>query len=185
MHLPAYCLLIISLILSACTTTRHHPVTVINEQLLSFSGKGAGAGVMLSGAMGPVGIALGVAIDVGIAKDIAKSAHDIDIEALLAKALETSPLAAQLAQSIITIERFGFISWPGEGDRAAPQLHLKINTPNKPSLSLRFPEDWKGTAEIKATIASAPLEDIKRTPALIEQLFLHAIEQSMERIPPN
>lgn len=39
---------------------------------IRFSGKGAGAGMMLSSSMGPMGIAIGVAIDEGIAKDIQK-----------------------------------------------------------------------------------------------------------------
>lgn len=45
-------------------------VFISSATVLSYSGKGAGAGMALMATVGPVGAAIGVAIDEGIAKDI-------------------------------------------------------------------------------------------------------------------
>jgi hypothetical protein len=52
------------------------PIEIIytSPDRISFQGKGAGAGIALISSMGPVGIALGVAIHEGIAKDIRTTA---------------------------------------------------------------------------------------------------------------
>jgi hypothetical protein len=57
-----------------------------------FQGKGAGAGIALMSAMGPVGIAIGVAIDAGIAKDIGTASiqQGFDIDALLQQGLSAA-----------------------------------------------------------------------------------------------
>lgn len=56
------------LILTACTNT---PNLTINESIPSstYSGRGTNAGPMLVGALGATGLAVGLAIDQGIAKD--------------------------------------------------------------------------------------------------------------------
>lgn len=43
---------------------------VIASERIHFTGKGVGAGMMLSSSLGPMGIAVGIAIDEGIAKEI-------------------------------------------------------------------------------------------------------------------
>lgn len=48
----------------------HILLTMPSPNRMGFSGKGAGAGMMLMSSLGPAGIAVGVAIDQGIAKDI-------------------------------------------------------------------------------------------------------------------
>ncbi|ABE53439.1 hypothetical protein Sden_0142 [Shewanella denitrificans OS217] len=57
-----------------------------------FQGKGAGAGIALMSAMGPVGIAVGVAIDAGIAKDIGTVSmqQGFDIDAMLQQGLSAA-----------------------------------------------------------------------------------------------
>ncbi len=45
-----------------------------NRPVLEFTGRGGAAGMMMSGSMGAMGIAIGVAIDEGIAKDLHASA---------------------------------------------------------------------------------------------------------------
>ncbi|MCO7190496.1 MULTISPECIES: hypothetical protein [unclassified Pseudoalteromonas] len=57
-------------LLSACSSVPQAPT--INSELpkVTYKGRGAAAGPMLAGAMGPVGIAVGVAIDESIAKEI-------------------------------------------------------------------------------------------------------------------
>lgn len=44
-----------------------------NTATVNYTGKGAGASFALMGAMGPMGAAIGVAIDEGISKDICKN----------------------------------------------------------------------------------------------------------------
>jgi len=48
-------------------------VSIESQDRIRFSGKGAGAGMMMSSSMGAMGIAIGVAIDEGIAKEIHES----------------------------------------------------------------------------------------------------------------
>jgi len=45
-------------------------VSIEGQDRIRFSGKGAGAGMMMSASMGSMGIAIGVAIDEGISKEI-------------------------------------------------------------------------------------------------------------------
>ena len=92
------CLLISLLILSSCVQQAILDTVIENNKRLHFSGKGAGAGIMLSSAMGPVGMAIGFAIDEGIAKDIRHTAnqHSIRIEDILRKELESVLLPSQL-----------------------------------------------------------------------------------------
>jgi hypothetical protein len=67
-------------LLSACsavdTNSIERPiisVSIEDQDRIRFSGKGAGAGMMMSASMGAMGIAIGVAIDEGIAKEIHES----------------------------------------------------------------------------------------------------------------
>ena len=48
-------------------------ISIESQDRIRFSGKGAGAGMMMSASMGVMGIAIGVAIDEGIAKEIHES----------------------------------------------------------------------------------------------------------------
>jgi len=70
-------LILIALVFTGCASISAPSSKVIvayeGNPVLHFEGKGSAAGIMLMGAMGPAGIAIGVAIDVGIAKDIAKA----------------------------------------------------------------------------------------------------------------
>ena len=61
----------ILLALSACVSKFATPQIVYGDKsTLSFSGKGAAAGMMMDAYMGGAGVAIGIAIDEGIAKDI-------------------------------------------------------------------------------------------------------------------
>lgn len=82
---------------SGCATNKaqheqvpQYSVVIDEPQRIRFSGKGAGAGMMLSSSMGPMGIAIGVAIDEGIAKDI-QAAFEADghsLESLVSSAID-------------------------------------------------------------------------------------------------
>lgn len=67
------------LCISACAVidtqaTAQFTFNVAEPNRIRFSGKGAGAGMMLSSSMGAMGVAIGIAIDAGIAKDIQETA---------------------------------------------------------------------------------------------------------------
>ena len=109
---------------------------------LAFTGKGAGAGMMLMSSMGPMGIAIGVAIDEGIAKDIAKAVKDkpFDIRQQMVDAFRTelsdeytvtvhdeNSVKSKKTELAITLKKFGFKSQPGEGDLVSAWFEIKIN----------------------------------------------------------
>lgn len=133
-----------------------------------FSGKGAGAGMMMMSSMGPMGIAIGVAIDEGIGKDIQASmdAEGISVESLIESVfLESSefceaPMPLNLR---IRVERYGFILVPGENDPTSGQLHLNIgpadiegSEADSMMRSYRFPEDFSELA-----LQTSSLETLK------------------------
>ena len=64
----AYVLAALVVVFSGCVTHKSQPqlgytVTLPQPNRIRFSGKGAGAGVMMASTVGPMGIAIGVAID--------------------------------------------------------------------------------------------------------------------------
>lgn len=66
---------IFCMVVSACSFMQKpqkvfFSIKMPESTLIRFEGKGAAAGVMMSSSMGPMGIAIGVAIDEGIAKEI-------------------------------------------------------------------------------------------------------------------
>jgi hypothetical protein len=63
---------------SGCSILKKSDVSVISVDVpeLTYSGRGKGASFALMGTMGPSGIAIGAAIDQGIAKDIRQSLTD-------------------------------------------------------------------------------------------------------------
>lgn len=64
--------LLLSVSFVGCTSlkVKNSPEFEVNVSDLTYSGRGAGAGVALVGSMGPMGVAIGAAIDEGIAKNI-------------------------------------------------------------------------------------------------------------------
>lgn len=150
-----------------------------------FSGKGAGAGMMLMSSMGPMGIAIGVAIDEGIANDIEKTAKasELDIAALISQQLSsvlkvkarTKTFEMQLANEItIDILRYGFITHPGEGDLVTAQLHLDIKLQDSSWLTVKYPEQLTKVQQKK--IKTSTLENVKHDEQIINDLFNHAIQ---------
>lgn len=153
-------------------------IAVSEPDRIRYSGKGAGAGMMMAGAMGPMGIAIGVAIDEGIGKDIDRTARqgNINIQTLLLEAAAEAlnqpdnPLASYGADTIeIVVERYGFVTASGEGDPVQPQLHVKFlfNADNKKAL--RIPEDFKDDMEF--VFDTYQLDDIKGSAEAIRQAF--------------
>lgn len=136
--------------MASCTFPNNHhatrvTVTADKDQRVRFSGKSAGAGIALSSSMGPAGIAIGVAIDEGIAKDIghALTAKNFDIVTTVQNAFTATP--SQLNLLHIHIVRYGFVTSPSNAhvaDAVAPQLHLDLLADGQ-KLEVRVPEDIK------------------------------------------
>lgn len=143
------------MLLSCATPQRQSPETrvIASEELrMRFSGKGAGAGVALASTMGPTGIAIGIAIDEGIAKTIGNVAADelnipsIVENAFLSRADVRSPM-------VIEVVRYGFVSSSSitSEDAATPQLHLNVSSNGGEARSLRVPEDVGPHCEVAAS----------------------------------
>lgn len=93
---------------------------------ISFQGKGAGAGMALMSTMGPVGIALGVAIDEGIAKDIRETAvsGNVDFKVIFKNSISEIPSLKNASR--IEVKKYGFVIKDGSNDYVAAEIHLKV-----------------------------------------------------------
>jgi hypothetical protein len=121
---------LMTLALSSCsllTIKNTTPNVVLGEDAkFTYSGRGAGAGVALMSTMGPVGIAVGVAIDEGIRKDLEASATSagFNLSELVGNTLASSEGAAQS----ITIIEYGMKDIRGSDDLMAPYLVYQLST---------------------------------------------------------
>lgn len=105
---------------SSCSTFNYKgkqgSIYIQNTAIIKYTGKGAGASFALMGAMGPMGAAIGVAIDEGISKDIRKNIETSGIDlkaelcARLAKKNWTCVASAQDAVKNLTVSKFELTS---------------------------------------------------------------------------
>ena len=182
----------VTLFLMSCSLNKasndHFEVktNVSEPSKVRFAGKGAGAGMMLMSSMGPMGIAIGVAIDEGIANDIDKTAKmsGFDIETsvlqtlsstLKAKAQKNAFKVQSVNEIIIEISRYGFVIQPGEDDLVTAQLHLNISLDDQEWLKIKYPEQL--TEQQRKDIKTETLELVKVDGQVIESLFHHALHK--------
>ncbi len=165
--------LLCAIFVFACSSQPRQPerlqldIGVTEPDRIRFAGKGAGAGMMLMSSMGPMGIAIGVAIDEGIGKEIDESARvqEFDIRTILSEQIQQQwqsledPSKAKALN--LTIKRYGFITQPGDNDPVAPQLHITVG-----EKEITFPESFDA-----ANIPTAPLEKVKTDPVLVKALY--------------
>lgn len=176
-------ILVISLI-SACSTQVEQQlpeftIEVKEPKRMRFYGKGAGAGMMLMSSMGPMGVAVGVAIDEGIGKDINKAAVEagFSIERTLREALiNNAPKTLGCIQTV-TIDRYGFITQPGDDDPVTPQLHLTFTFINTETLSVKYPEQLE-----QPPICTLPLAQSKENGEAVIQCFRNAARQYLTAV---
>ncbi|MFT7561890.1 MAG: hypothetical protein ACI93R_003822 [Flavobacteriales bacterium] len=101
-------------------------VSLESPARIRFSGKGAGAGMMLSGSMGSMGIAIGIAIDEGIAKDIEAAAQTVDFSmATLVKYIFTDVADGRFSSAHVVVERYGFKIRRGE--LVEPDIRIRVD----------------------------------------------------------
>lgn len=155
------CFLIILILSIASCAIRYQPASTLNITLpdpdrIRFQGKGAGAGMMLMSSMGPMGIAIGVAIDEGISKEIDGAARESGFDIKNIFGLAFQKIGSGNSVNTLTIERYGFITRFGDDDPVAAQLHVNIVRDDGSKLSVKYPDDFG-----KESILLTPLELIK------------------------
>lgn len=173
-------LTIITIFLSACTSQNLTSIEISKSGDLQFSGKGSAAGVMLMSVMGPAGIAIGISIDAGIAKEINKTATtaNIKIENIVKQELRPF-LQTQTAPVSVNIDQYGFLIWSGEEENPIiAQLHLTIEISGN-SLQVRYPEDFDKELFTPKTVA---LESVKTHAKDIEQLLSYAADSINQKL---
>lgn len=166
---------------------------------IQFQGKGAGASFALMSTMGPVGIALGVAIDVGIAKDIQEPARvsGFDMNSYISQSIETQSQAAWKAVfwgeenrdvtvgfPNVEIKRYGFKTTGGTDDATSAELVVIVNISQQEQFAYHYPNDFTDANEDTQTtiIPSYPLADLKRDGALSVLLMKQAVDSVMAKV---
>lgn len=165
-----------ALLLSACSSlpfSFNDPVeiTYSSPDRIGFQGKGAGAGIALMSSMGPVGIAIGVAIDEGIAKDIRANAATggVDFKTLFQQAIEQNE-QFKYADSI-EVKQYGFVIKNGSKDYVAAKIHLLVTQDKK--VQEQVLTSWPKQQELELWVT---LDEIKTKPETIEKLFSMALK---------
>ncbi|MCG7534047.1 hypothetical protein [Pseudoalteromonas sp. OOF1S-7] len=111
-------------LLSACSSVPHTPVVKQALPDVTYEGRGSAAGPMLVGAMGPVGIAIGFAIDEGIGKDIGSAMEKSKEQGLSEVA---SAIAEQYPDTVsVVLQKLAFKAQPGDDDSAFAMVELEL-----------------------------------------------------------
>ncbi|MFL0801624.1 MAG: hypothetical protein K6L80_14320 [Agarilytica sp.] len=166
--------IIFLLFLGACSQLDKHSVSVVEPDRVRFQGKGAGAGMMLMSSMGAMGIAIGVAIDEGIGKEIDESAREVGFDILGIVQASASGLKLR---SPITVERYGFVTRSGENDPVAAQLHISTVAKDGEKLLVKYPEEFED-----AEIQTYPLDEVKVDGSLSVKAFEYVVNLVLARV---
>ncbi|HEY6528753.1 MAG TPA: hypothetical protein VIZ65_08660 [Cellvibrionaceae bacterium] len=157
---------------------------------LIFTGRGAASGPMLMSAMGPAGIAVGLAIDVGIGKDIERFgfAEGLKVNDLFFAAINTISAQPKLARGFFTVKqlpnfqlnKIGFTELPGQDNKIIPAIELTVQRTDWQK-TYHYPQDFRTDAS--ELLPSATLEELKssHSPAqkLLQQALTTVIQKSM------
>ncbi len=166
--------LIVFSLLSACSTVPHVSVSVEEPDRVRFQGKGAGAGMMLMSSMGAMGIAIGVAIDEGIGKEIDTSARAAGFNI---KTIIQTSVSDTMLRSPITVERYGFVTRSGKNDPVAAQLHISTMTKDGVKVLVKYPEEFED-----AEIQTYPLDEVKSDGSLCLKAFERVVDLALARL---
>lgn len=139
-------LLLLSCLISSCTHTRtlSIPVEFGDRQTLYFTGKGIVAGIMMDSLLGGAGIAIGIAIDEGIAKDIFAAIQKANPEFDIRKHIE-SLLVSNRGRATtknwqkLTVDRYGF--QVVDGDFVVPVLEFTVSCTNATKVPFNLEKD--------------------------------------------
>jgi hypothetical protein len=136
----------------------------------------------LMSTMGPMGIALGVAIDEGIAKDLreAASKSGFEIKEVVSQAVDQSSQGQWVAiygseKSVeleLRIKKYGFKTTGGADDATSAEVELELLSNDEVVATVHYPNDFESNETL---IESYPLGVLKtdgvKTKALLEKAF--------------
>lgn len=160
--------------LSACASLGvKFEIDYADRDSLNFTGPGSATGIMLDGVMDGAGVAIGIAIDQGIAKDISNNIlrHDpkFDFRDLLRQKLNRSSISGLES---IKIQTYGFKSAPGK-DLVSAWLKLDV-VKNGTAFHINYPDDF-------ADIRTEKFVKIKENASIAVELLIHAIDEVIKR----
>lgn len=142
--------------LVACTHSRFEKVGVSfgEREALYFTGRGAAAGIMMDAYLGGAGVAIGIAIDEGVAKDMAvaiqKENPRFDIRSHIKEFLIKNSSKAELETwQKLTIDRYGFQII--DADFVVPVLDLTVICTNANTVSFGLDKDSMSAYKKKLT----------------------------------
>ena len=146
---------------------------------IRFQGKGSGAGFMLTGAMGPMGIAIGIAIDEGIAKDIQEAANSqsFDIDYLIRNSFVESQFICGV--KAIDVNHYGFKLLSGSDDLVEADISSRIYFFHSDPIDIINPLKIDG--EVSGA-RSVSLAELKLNPELIEAVLSDSFKQLFEGV---
>ncbi|WP_210795828.1 hypothetical protein [Pseudoalteromonas ostreae] len=164
------------LMLLGCQTLNTTPIEVNISQEVTFSGKGAGAGIALMSAMGPSGLAIGVAIDIGIGKKIQSTINYQNLESRFASLIiqhNTLQLQNKKIQ-LLKINKLKFQSVSGEKDPTVVIIDGSITFING---EIHVFENTKTENNI-----SLPLENLKTKNHVTDELIISTLNDYLSKI---
>lgn len=149
---PVRIFLFSSILLLGCATHPHAvwQVKMADRTALAFSGKGAAAGIMMDAYISGSGIAIGIAIDQGIAKTIAeniqKKSPDFSFTSLVDKQLakhssRSRKLVCSEGALQVVVDTYGFHTFAGSGDDVTAWLKMHFICNGKDTL-INYPADF-------------------------------------------
>jgi hypothetical protein len=155
---------------------------------ISFQGKGAGAGIALMATMGPVGIALGVAIDEGIAKDIRKAVDsekgdtkkyiiDMVSSQIEAQGYNVTLNPAEKTYPTLTVKRYGFKIMNGSTDATAAEWDIEVEREPGKKVSVKYPKGFE-----KDSIKTYVLADLKKDGKLGAELLADSLARVLKSL---
>lgn len=164
---------------------------------IHFQGKGIGAGIALMSSMGPMGMAIGVAIDEGISKQITQTqiTSNKQLKNLILQQAD-NPLSEKydvqwgvhsqfdvkpLKSNHIIIEKIGFRLQPGQADGVCGEVITSMISQNNTPITFHYPNDitvseyQKSTACVVYELEKLKIDEIYLNQALSDvlgQVFL-------------
>ncbi len=159
------------------------PVEYSDRQTLAFEGRGAAAGIMLDSLLGGTGVAIGIAIDEGIAKDIANNIQSAEPDYSFKQHFEFGLNQAQAKYAAafrdltgVVIQRFGFHTLTGDGDKVSAWMSVdfKCKVGNR---KVEFPGALTSVDSLEFdAVKSQPDATLKLLDQAIQQLISSWIE---------
>lgn len=171
-------IIFVMLILSSCVSNSAYELDVkfTDRATMAFTGKGAAAGMMMDAYLGGAGVAIGIAIDEGIAKNIAENiVHlypDFNILSVVKNELQLKSYRF-MQPAKVEIISYGFRTVPGEGDLAAAWLTIKF-TNRDGDVTINYPQDF---GSVKTAELSLIKSDAKVAYAMLDQAVAVAVKQ--------